>query len=169
MEIHPCVLQDIGPLGPLPCSHSTSSANHSKQGIGYRWPCAILGWLVYPCGISHARTLMLKIMGQCPSENPSLTSSVHELSSYIIRCALTRISTTTVKSACPSYTLGTVHNGRLRKTSPRWCAAFNHWWQKSRIATSPDMRKWKVRWPDWRGTSCIAIFRVLLDSCISTD
>ena len=34
-EIHPCVLQDIGPLGPLPCSHSTS-ANHSKQGIGYR-------------------------------------------------------------------------------------------------------------------------------------
>ena len=36
MEIHPCVLQDIGPLGPLPCSHSTSSANHSKQGIGYR-------------------------------------------------------------------------------------------------------------------------------------
>ena len=50
MEIHPCVLQDIGPLGPLPCSHSTSSANHSKQGIGYRWPCAILGWLVvYGC------------------------------------------------------------------------------------------------------------------------
>ena len=47
MEIHPCVLQDIGPLGPLPCSHSTSSANHSKQGIGYRWPCAILGWLVH--------------------------------------------------------------------------------------------------------------------------
>ena len=46
MEIHPCVLQDIGPFGPLPCSHSTSSANHSKQGIGYRWPCAILGWLV---------------------------------------------------------------------------------------------------------------------------
>ena len=36
LEIHPCVLQDIGPLGPLPCSHSTSSANHSKQGIGYR-------------------------------------------------------------------------------------------------------------------------------------
>ena len=36
MEIHPCVLQDIGPLGPLPCSHSTSSAKHSKQGIGYR-------------------------------------------------------------------------------------------------------------------------------------
>ena len=46
MEIHPCVLQDISSLGPLPCSHSTSSANHSKQGIGYRWPCAILGWLV---------------------------------------------------------------------------------------------------------------------------
>ena len=34
------------PLGPLPCSHPTSSADHSKQGIGYRWPCAILGWLV---------------------------------------------------------------------------------------------------------------------------
>ena len=46
MEIHLCVLQDIGPLGPLPCSPSTSSADHSKQGIGYRWPCAILGWLV---------------------------------------------------------------------------------------------------------------------------
>ena len=34
-EIHPCVLQDIVPLGPLPSSHSTSSADHSKQGIGY--------------------------------------------------------------------------------------------------------------------------------------
>ena len=45
-EIHSCVLQDIGPLGPLPCSHSTSSADHSKQGIRYRWPCAILWWLV---------------------------------------------------------------------------------------------------------------------------
>ena len=22
LEIHPCVLQDIGPVGPLPCSHS---------------------------------------------------------------------------------------------------------------------------------------------------
>ena len=42
----PCVLQDIGPLGPLPCSHSTSLLDHSQQGIGYRWPCAILGWLV---------------------------------------------------------------------------------------------------------------------------
>ena len=37
LEIHPCVLQDIGPLGLLPYSHSTSSADHSKQGIGYRW------------------------------------------------------------------------------------------------------------------------------------
>ena len=35
LEIHPCVLQDIGPLGPLPCSLSTS-LDHSKQGIGYR-------------------------------------------------------------------------------------------------------------------------------------
>ena len=35
-EIHPRVLQDIGPLRPLPCSHSTSSVDHSKQGIGYR-------------------------------------------------------------------------------------------------------------------------------------
>ena len=34
------------PLGPLPCSHSTSSLDHSQQDIGYRWPCAILGWLV---------------------------------------------------------------------------------------------------------------------------
>ena len=46
LEIHPCVLQDIGPLGPLPCSRSTSSTDHTKQGTGYRWPCAILGWLV---------------------------------------------------------------------------------------------------------------------------
>ena len=29
------VLQDIGPLGLLPCCHSTTSANHSEQGIGY--------------------------------------------------------------------------------------------------------------------------------------
>ena len=42
LEIHPCVLQDIGPLGPLPCSHSTTSLDHSKQGIGYRLPCVIL-------------------------------------------------------------------------------------------------------------------------------
>ena len=62
MEIHPCVLQDIGPLGPLPCSHSTSSANHSKQGIGYRWPCAILGWLVYHCPCPLAQNL-----GNCVS------------------------------------------------------------------------------------------------------
>ena len=49
MEIHPCVLQDIGPLvGPRPCSHSTTSLDHPEQGIGYRWPCAILGWLVPP-------------------------------------------------------------------------------------------------------------------------
>ena len=36
LEIHPCVLQDIGPLGPLPCSHSSTSLDHCKQGIGYR-------------------------------------------------------------------------------------------------------------------------------------
>ena len=36
MEIHPCVLQDIGPLGPLPCFHLDSSPKHSKQGNGYR-------------------------------------------------------------------------------------------------------------------------------------
>ena len=36
LEITPCVLQDIGPLGPLPCSQSTTSLDHSKQGIGYR-------------------------------------------------------------------------------------------------------------------------------------
>ena len=36
LEIPPCVLQDIGPLGPLPCSHSTTSLDHPKQGIGYR-------------------------------------------------------------------------------------------------------------------------------------
>ena len=32
----PCVLQDIGPLGPLPCSYSTSLLDHTQQGIGYR-------------------------------------------------------------------------------------------------------------------------------------
>ena len=36
METHPCVLQDIGPLRSLPCSHLTSSPKHSKQGNGYR-------------------------------------------------------------------------------------------------------------------------------------
>ena len=40
------VLQDIGPLGPIPCSRSTTSFDHSMKGIGYNWPCAILGWLV---------------------------------------------------------------------------------------------------------------------------
>merc|ERR1711872_1153761 len=35
MEIPPCVLQDIGPLGPLPCSHSTSSLDHLA---GHRVP-----------------------------------------------------------------------------------------------------------------------------------
>ena len=33
METHPCVLQDIDPLGPLPCSHSTSPANHSGHRV----------------------------------------------------------------------------------------------------------------------------------------
>ena len=32
----PCVLQDIGPLGPLSFSHSITLLEHSKQGIGYR-------------------------------------------------------------------------------------------------------------------------------------
>ena len=50
-EIHPYVHRDIGPLGPLRCSHFTSSANHSKQGIGNQWPCAILGWLVIDSSI----------------------------------------------------------------------------------------------------------------------
>ena len=43
LEIHPCVLQDIGPLGPLPCSHSITSLDHSKQCIWYRRLCAVLG------------------------------------------------------------------------------------------------------------------------------
>ena len=34
MEIHPCVLQDISPLGPLPCSHSTSSAITQSRASG---------------------------------------------------------------------------------------------------------------------------------------
>ena len=34
MEIHPCVLQDIGPLGPLPCSHTTSSAITLSRASG---------------------------------------------------------------------------------------------------------------------------------------
>ena len=46
LEIPPCVLQDMGPLGLLPCSHSTTTVNHSKQGIGYHWMSAILRWLV---------------------------------------------------------------------------------------------------------------------------
>ena len=43
------VLQHIGSLGPLPCSHSTSWLDHSQQGIRYRWPCEIHGWLVLIC------------------------------------------------------------------------------------------------------------------------
>ena len=34
MEIYPCVLQDIGPLGPLPCSHSTSLAITPSRASG---------------------------------------------------------------------------------------------------------------------------------------
>ena len=34
MEIHPCVLRDIGPLGLLPCFSFTFTANHDKQGKG---------------------------------------------------------------------------------------------------------------------------------------
>ena len=34
MEIHPCVLQDIGPLGPLPCFHPISAVNLAEQGKG---------------------------------------------------------------------------------------------------------------------------------------
>ena len=34
LEIHPCVLQDIGPLGPLPCSHSSSSAITPSRASG---------------------------------------------------------------------------------------------------------------------------------------
>ena len=45
-EYHSHVLQDIGSLRPLPCCWSTSSGDHSEQGIGYRWLCEILGWLV---------------------------------------------------------------------------------------------------------------------------
>ena len=34
MEIHPCFLQDIGPLRPLPCSHSTSPAVTPSRASG---------------------------------------------------------------------------------------------------------------------------------------
>ena len=47
MEIHSCVLKNIGPLRPLPYSHATFSADHSKQGIRYHWHCVILGWLTF--------------------------------------------------------------------------------------------------------------------------
>ena len=53
----PCVQKDIDPLRPLPCCHSTSPLDHSQQGIGYRWPCAILGWLVI-CVFSLWMTIM---------------------------------------------------------------------------------------------------------------
>ena len=46
LEIHPCVLQEIRPMGVLPCSHSTTLLDHSKLGIGYRWPCVIIRQLV---------------------------------------------------------------------------------------------------------------------------
>ena len=34
MQIHPRVLQDIGPLGPMSCSHSTSSAITPSRASG---------------------------------------------------------------------------------------------------------------------------------------
>ena len=45
-KFSPCVLQDIGALGPLLCS-PLFSLDHSEQGIGYRWTSTILGWLVF--------------------------------------------------------------------------------------------------------------------------
>ena len=36
LEISPCVLQDIGPLGPLPCSHSTTSLDQITQSNPFR-------------------------------------------------------------------------------------------------------------------------------------
>ena len=62
-ENSPLRPEDIGPLGPLPCSHSTSSVDYSKQGIGYRWPCAILGWLVNQCPCPPARDLGSRVSG----------------------------------------------------------------------------------------------------------
>ena len=47
IKIHHCVLQDIGPLRPLPCSHCTSSAitpSRSSVTAEAHWPCVILGW-----------------------------------------------------------------------------------------------------------------------------
>ena len=46
-EIYPHILHNFGPVGQLSCSQSTTLLDHYKQGIGYRWPCAILGLLVF--------------------------------------------------------------------------------------------------------------------------
>ena len=54
-EIHPCVLQDIDPLGPLPCSHSTPSADHS----GHRVPLTMCD----PWMTCHSYSLTLILHG----------------------------------------------------------------------------------------------------------
>ena len=90
LEIHPCVLQDIGPLRPLPCSHSTASLDHFQQGIRYRWPCAILGWLVQK-SINHR-------------VNPSYTTPNHFSTRvcpsvcWFVHCLFTKIHQWLVKS-----------------------------------------------------------------------
>ena len=71
LEIHPCVLQDISPFGPLPCSYSTILLDHSKQGIGYRWQCAILGWLVTSNDITTLHPLSIFLL---PLLSPFLLS-----------------------------------------------------------------------------------------------
>ena len=60
-----CPLRAYGNSPLCPTGHWTVGApallslhffsNHSKQGIGYRWPCAILGWLVlFVCLFFHS-------------------------------------------------------------------------------------------------------------------
>ena len=63
----PTLKKVIVTFGPLPCSQSTSSTDHSKQGIGYRCPCAILRWLVvyvYVCGMGVG--LWIGVSRLCP-------------------------------------------------------------------------------------------------------
>ena len=70
MEIHSCVLQDIGPLGPLPCSHSTSSVDILQAG--HRVPLTMCNpW------ITSFWAAALKGTKSCKTQGTFVRSSVH--------------------------------------------------------------------------------------------
>ena len=67
MEIHPCVLQDISPLGPLPCSQPTITANCTKQGK--RIADHMLS-LDYQLTFAHKRLMTATRISACSQRQP---------------------------------------------------------------------------------------------------